>query len=371
VINWKLALVPLLDTIKGHREPRVFKFQRADNDDTKSKVVTRVKLHMGAIKNEAYSPKDGWVIWKDDTRPNWESMTFLPKKKIDVDGLTKSLEFLKKKRYIPKDEYKQVEAFIKAKTEQNDNTCDKCMAFRAIQLTHRSSKNHTDVERIAHRRVKDQTNLDFNKHLFDDRKAHPIPTRKECWPVGCSDVINHKMPSPDDDDTDSDSEANDLKDDELVIDNIGKEVMSVGRVQYTQLKPLKIGYMVALYAHAKPYLEDFWVARVVGWDKNGGKKKLQVHWYGYKDNKEKKEDDRWYYRGERKKNSDKQETWVKPGGALAKGREWVEMISHDALLYWVPTTFLTVKGKVKVAPMKKIRARVDYVKNNLGHNRPD
>jgi hypothetical protein len=368
VINWKLVCVPLLDNIKGHREPRVFKFQRADINDAKSAVVMRVKLHMGAIKNEAYFPKDGWIVWASDARPEVNRMTFLPKKKIDVDGLHKSLDFLRKKKYIPRVESKQVDAFLKAKGEQNEATCDKCMAFRARQLTHKSSKAHTDVERIAHRRVRDAINADFNKHLFDDRSAHPIPTSNDCWPIGLTDTINRQVQAVDADDTDSDDDGANLEDGELLVDQIGKEVMSVGRVQYTQLKPLKLGYMVALYVNDPNSKEDFWIGRCIAWDKDGGENKLKVHWYGHTDNKGKDEDDRLYFRGERKRNSSNHSVWVPHGKPLAKGLEWVETQPQSSLLYWAEKSFVTVKGKVKYYPMKKIRARLDYVKNNLGHN---
>jgi hypothetical protein len=367
VINWKLACVPLLANIKGHSEPRVFKFQRRDMNDDESPVVMRVKLHMAAIHNEAYFPKDGWEVWKSDDRPEINDMTFLPKKKIDVDGLRTSLEFLKKKKYIPPTEIKQVEVFLKKKEEQNASNCDVCMNFRAIQLTHKSSKAHTDDERIKHRRVRDATTDEFDKHLFDERKSHEMPTREECWPIGFYGEVNRYTAPVIVDDTDSDTDGKDLKDGELYADQIGKEVMSVGRVQYEQLKPLKLGNMVALYANDPTNAEDFFVGKAMKWDKHGGEDKLLVHWYGYKTNGDAKAEDRKYYRGEREKNSTKHKFWVGPRTKLAKGREWIERVKQDALVFWKDETFLNAPGTINQYALRRIQARVAYVKNNLGH----
>jgi hypothetical protein len=368
VINWKLACVPLLSEIKGHQEPRVFVFKRRDTNDAKSPCVMRAKLHMAAIKNEAYFPKQGWVIWESDERPTVDKMTFLPKKKIDVAGLTIALDYLTIKKYIPKDQLKVVQVFIKAKGEQNEDTCDTCMGFRAVQLTHKSSKNHTDIERKEHRSVRDKTTIAFNKHLFADRKAHDMPTLKQCWPVGVTIAVNRDMQSADVDDTDSDTGAAELKDGELYVDQIGKEVMTVGRVQYSQLKPLKIGNMVVLYTKKPGSQECFYVARVMAWKNDGGKKKLNVHWYGHMDNKDKAAADRLYFRGERKKNSSEQGLWVRPTHRLANNREWVEDQPQDSLLYWVEDTFLNVTGIINFYALRKILARVEWVKNNLGDN---
>jgi hypothetical protein len=276
VINWKLACEPLLETISGHSEPRVFKFERRDPNDAKSPVVMRVKLHMAKIKNEAYFPKDGWEIWKTNARPSVNKITFLPKKKIDVDGLTKSLEFLKLKKYIDAPDYKQVAAFIQAKGLQNDKTCQLCMGFRALQLTHRSSKAHTDAEKKDHRTKRDNATKDFDKHLFDDRKTHDMPTEQECWPMGNIGIINRTPTVESKSDTDSDWDEEGLKAGELCHDKIGKEVMSVGRMQFQKLKPLKLGYMVAVYALDVDCEEEFFVGRAFAWNKHGDKKKLTV-----------------------------------------------------------------------------------------------
>jgi hypothetical protein len=368
VINWKLACAPLLEKISGHSEPRVFKFERRDAADAKSPVVMRVKLHMAKMKNESYFPKQGWEIWKTNERPSVNQITFLPKKKIDVVGLDKSLAFLKSKRYVPKDEFNQVTAFIQAKTEQNDKTCDLCMNFRALQLTHRSSKNHTEIEKKEHRRKRDATTALFDKHLFDDRKKHDMPTLVECWPMGVSGAVNRHPPVASESDTDSDFGEDELKDGELYADKIGKEVMSVGRMQYKELKPLRLGYMVAMYAMDPKDDEEFFVGRVMAWDPDGGEKKLTVWWYGYTSNCDVPINERKYYRGERVKNGTKQQSWVPPKGKLAKNREWTEVTFHESVIYWAKDTFLNNNGKINFYALQKILARLEYVTAMIADN---
>jgi hypothetical protein len=366
VINWKLACVPLLAPIGGHSEPRVFKFERRDANDEKSQVVMRAKLHMSKVKNEDYFPRQGWDIWKSGVRPEVRDVTFLPKKQLDLQGLTKTLEYLKSKRYIPSAEFKQVTAFLKHKKEEDTKTCVKCVSLRALQLTHRSSKAHAEVETNLHRRERDKATADFDEHLLSDRKSHNQPTSVQCWPLGNIDRPNHTAPIVDDDGTDSDCNENDLKAGELYADRIGKEVMSVGRQQYKKLKPLKIGYMIAVYSEDMSDGEEFCVGRAFDWDKNGGEKKLKVWWYGYQTNKDNAAEDRKYYRGERVKGGTDQDSWVSPKGRMRKNGEWTEVTFQESLLYWVPDTFLNVTGKINQYALKRILARLVYVKTMLG-----
>lgn len=365
VINWKLACVPLLKPIQGHSEPRVFKFERRDPSDEKSPVVMKVKLHMAAIAKEGYIPDEGWEIWKTVDRPTVADMTFLPKKKIDVVGLRRTLAYMKKKKYIKRSEYEQVSAFIVSKEVQNNNTCGICMDFRAQQLTHKSSKAHTDDERLAHRRVRDQVAKSFDKHLFDDRKTHAMPRKADCWPIGNEAVINRVVDAKIVDDTDSDTDSEKLAEDELFADYIGKEVMSVGRVQYPHLKPLKLGNMVVLYASDSKDKEEFYVGKAFAWQKNGGNKKLVIHWYGHKKNANLEPKDRKYFAGERFKDSKEQEFWIDPKHKVKKDQEWIESVPHDSLVYWSETSFLNITGIINHYKLPRILARVQYVKANI------
>jgi hypothetical protein len=320
------------------------------------------KLHMAATVNEGYIPDQGWEIWKTDDRPVVAGMTFLPKKKIDVVGLTRTLEFMQKKKYIGRNEYEQVAAFIRNKEVQNDNTCEVCMDFRAQQLTHKSSKAHTDDERLKHRRVRDQLAKDFDKHLLADRKAHDIPSKEDCWPVANVEVINRVVEEKIVDELDSDTDSEQLEEDELFADYIGKEVMSVGRVQYPYLKPLKLGNMVAVLSKDK---EEFYVGKAFGWNKDGGKKKLVIHWYGHKQNKKLEPKERKYFAGERFKDSTKQQFWIDPKYNVKKNQEWIEAVAHESLVYWSETSFLNVTGIINFYKLPRILARVDYLKANL------
>jgi hypothetical protein len=366
VINWKLACVPMLKPITGHSEPRVFKFERKDKNDAKSPVVLTVKLHMATVPNEAYFPAEGWEVWKSLDRPTVGSMTFLPKKKIDIIGLKKSLAFLKKKKWIPKEQFLQVVQFIKTKSDQNDRTCDKCMAFRALQLTHKSSKVHTDDERIKHRRVRDKIVIEFDKHLLDDRKSHDIPELTDCWPIGHVSDINREVVAVHVSDTDSQTDSEEkLEDDELYADTIGKEVMTVGRVQYAKLKPLKLGNMIVVYAVDKKDPREFFVGKAFAWKKDGGNKKLVIHWHGHKGNEKLQADERKYYAGERVKHGTEHEFWILPKHNVKKNQEWTEVIEQSSLVYWSDSSFLTVKGLINKKKLPRILARVEYVKDNL------
>jgi hypothetical protein len=366
VINWKLACVPMLKEIKGHSEPRVFKFTRRDPKDAKSPVVMQAKLHMAQITNESYFPKEGWEIWKSADRPTVDSMTFLPKKRVDVIGMQKTLDFLKAKKWIPRAEFEECCEFIRIKTEQNDRTCDRCMGFRALQLTHKSSKAHTDDERIKHRRIRDKLAIAFDKHLTTDRKTHDIPQSIDCWPIGNNSEINRVAEAVDVSDTDSDTDSEEkLKDGELYADDIGKEVMTVGRVQYSKLKPLKLGNMIAVYAVDKQDRREFFVGKAFAWKNDGGKKKLVIHWYGHMDNHTLPAHERKYLKGETLPGGTEQEFWILPHHKVKKDCEWTEAIKQKSLVYWFDDTFLTKYGLINKHKLKRIQARVEYVKANL------
>jgi hypothetical protein len=238
------------------------------------------------------------------------------------------------------------------------------MGFRALQLTHRSSKSHTQEETNTHRNKRDSITIDFNKHLIADRKTHDIPTRAECWPVDNIRAIDRSRPVPATSDTDSDFNEEELKDGELFADRIGKEVMSVGRMQYTKLKPLKLGDMVVLYSVDKTDSEEFYVGKAFAWNKDV-EKKLTVWWHGYSGNAMTVANERKYYRGERVKDGTAQRFWVKPKGNIPKDREWLEVMDQDALVYWQTDGFLNNDGKINYYALEKIKKRMMYIKAML------
>jgi hypothetical protein len=157
-----------------------------------------------------------------------------------------------------------------------------------------------------------------------------------------------------------------LKDGEFMLDPIGKEIMSVGRAQYSKIKPLMKGDYAVMDARGNvDNNEKYWVAKAVGY--NAVEEMVKVWWHGHPGNKETSDakENKWY-KAEVKKPGSTKCVYIKPQKPptpVSKAKRYVGWVHQSTIFYW-NDNILTGKGQVRHAQLKRVEARLDLVCNN-------
>ncbi len=156
--------------------------------------------------------------------------------------------------------------------------------------------------------------------------------------------------------------------DEVMVDPIGDETMSIGREHYAKIKPLKVGDFVVVHCVGiTDDNEDYWVGRLVDFDRKAEENEAKVWWFSHPRNGQRTAEKRCYYAGKLAKaaHSDTKMnvTYVPPGSELfSASLRYTLDVHKESIIYWADD-ILTNNGRLRVKHISRINSRMQIVRD--------